>query len=130
MEMGMSESSAKPSWPGRVAPAVVVIAVGVVFLLNNLGIEIPILDHDNWWAWLILVGALSPLSCAVERYRRIGHVDSKVLHSLLASLAVVMVALMFILQLSWAQWWPLFVIYGGLSMMTRERSGKSEGLAG
>lgn len=128
--MGMSESSAKPSWPGRVAPAVVVIAVGVVFLLNNLGIEIPILDHDNWWAWLILVGALSPLSCAVERYRRIGHVDSKVLHSLLASLAVVMVALMFILQLSWAQWWPLFVIYGGLSMMTRERSGKSEGLAG
>ncbi|MFA6230436.1 MAG: hypothetical protein WC617_09710 [Rhodanobacter sp.] len=126
----MSESSAKPSWPGRVAPAVVVIAVGVVFLLNNLGIEIPILDHDNWWAWLILVGALSPLSCAVERYRRIGHVDSKVLHSLLASLAVVMVALMFILQLSWAQWWPLFVIYGGLSMMTRERSGKSEGLAG
>lgn len=128
--MGMSESSAKPSWPGRVAPAVVVIAVGVVFLLNNLGIEIPILDHDNWWAWLILVGALSPLSCAVERYRRIGHVDSKVLHSLLASLAVVMVALMFILQLSWAQWLPLFVIYGGLSMMTRERSGKSEGLAG
>lgn len=128
--MGMSESSAKPSWPGRVAPAVVVIAVGVVFLLNNLGIEIPILDHDNWWAWLILVGALSPLSCAVERYRRIGHVDSKVLHSLLASLAVVMVALMFVLQLSWAQWWPLFVIYGGLSMMTREQSGKSEGLAG
>jgi hypothetical protein len=130
MEMIMNESGAKPSWPGRVVPAVIVIALGMVFLLNNLGVEIPLLDHDNWWAWLILAGALSPLSCAVERYRRLGHVDSKALHSLLAALAVVLVALMFILQLSWAQWWPLFVIYGGLSMMTRERSGKSADLAG
>lgn len=128
--MIMNESVAKPSWLGRVVPAVVVIAVGVAFLLNNLGVEIPLLHRDNWWAWLILLGALSPLSCAVERYRRLGQVDGKVLHSLLAALAVVMIALMFILQLSWAQWWPLFVIYGGLSMMTREQSGKSGGLAG
>lgn len=128
--MVMNESSAKPWWLGRVGPALMVITLGVVFLLNNLGVAIPLLDHDNWWAWLILVGALSPLSHAGERYRRIGDVDSKVLHSLLAALAVVMVALMFILPLSWAQWWPLFVIYGGLSMMTRERSGKSAGRAG
>ena len=128
--MSMNESDAKPSWPRRVVPAVLVIALGVVFLLNNLGVEVPFFEVDNWWAWLILIGALSPLSCAVERYRRVGRVDDKVLHSLLSALAVVMVALMFILQLSWAQWWPLFVIYGGLTMMVRERRGKAGSPAG
>lgn len=78
-------------------------------------------------AWLILIGALPSLSCAVERYRRVGRVDGKVLHSLLSALAVAMIALMFILQLSWAQWWPLFVIYGGLTMMLRERPGTAAG---
>ncbi len=123
--MSMNESGAKPFWPGRVVPALLVIGLGVVFLLNNLGVDIPLLQQDNWWAWLILIGALSPLSCAVERYRRVGRVDGKVLHSLLSALAVVMVAMMFILQLSWAQWWPLFVIYGGLTMMVQGRRGKA-----
>ena len=26
---------------------------------------------------------------------------------------------MFLLELSWRQWWPVFVIYGGLCMLTR-----------
>jgi hypothetical protein len=40
-----------------------------------------------------------------------------VLRSLLTAAVIVMVALMFILELSWQRWWPLFVIYGGLWML-------------
>jgi len=41
-----------------------------------------------------------------------------VLRSPLTAAVIVMVALMFILELSWQWWWPAFVIHGGLWMLT------------
>lgn len=113
----------------QVMPALLVIALGVFFLLGNLGIEVPLFNHANWWAWFILIGAAWPLFDAVERYRETGVIDGEVLHSLFTAAAVVMVALMFLLQLSWQQWWPVFVIYGGLCMLVRDsrrRRGRGE----
>ncbi|KRE89537.1 hypothetical protein ASG87_04215 [Frateuria sp. Soil773] len=107
----------------NVIPALVVIAIGLLFLLNNFDIRLPFLHLENWWAYFILIGAAAPVSTAVRRYRRVGGIDAAVLHSLLAAAAIVIVALMFILQLSWARWWPLFVIYGGLCMLVRDRRG-------
>jgi drug/metabolite transporter (DMT)-like permease len=104
---------------GSVIPALLVIAVGAIFLLDNLGIHMAFFHRQNWWAWLILFGAIAPLSAAVQRYRTLGTVDGAVLHSLLNAAAVVTVALIFLLQLSWGQWWPVFVIYGGLCMLAR-----------
>jgi hypothetical protein len=72
-------------------------------------------------AWLIMAGAVAPLSMAVQRYRERGVVDGEVLHFVLNGAIVVMVALIFLLQLSWGQWWPVFVIYGGLCMLVRSR---------
>ena len=103
----------------HVVPALMVIAFGVFFLLGNLGIDIPLFRTANWWAWFILIGAAWPLFDASERYRSVGTMDGEVLHSLLTAAAIVMVALMFLLALSWHQWWPVFVIYGGLCMLVR-----------
>ncbi len=103
----------------RVIPALLVIAVGVFFLLGNFGVDLGFLDFHNWWAWFILLAAIAPLSQALQRYRRVGTFDGVVLRSLLSATAIAMVALMFILELSWARWWPIFVIYGGLCMLTR-----------
>lgn len=105
-----------------VVPALLVIAVGAFFLLDNFGIRIGFLYRENWWAWLIMAAALAPLSTAVQRYRKRGVVDGVVLHSLFSAAAIVMVALMFLLELSWRQWWPVFVIYGGLCMLARNWS--------
>lgn len=114
------EESRQAGWSsGRIVPALVVIAIGAFFLLRNLGIDIPFFDFANWWAWLILAAAVVPLLRAVERYRRVGGVDGDVLQSLLTCAVIVLVALMFILGLSWGRWWPLFVIYGGLCMLVR-----------
>jgi len=103
----------------RIVPALVVIAIGAFFLLGNLGVHWGFLYLQNWWAWLIMVGAIGPASMAMQRYRARGTVDGEVLHYVLNAAIIVMVALIFLLQLSWGQWWPVFVIYGGLCMLVR-----------
>lgn len=103
----------------RAATGLVVIVVGVLFLLRNLGISLPFMQLHNWWALFILLGAIPSLAYAVQRYRSVGQADYRVLHSLLTAAAVVMVAVLFLLDLSWERWWPLFVIYGGLWMFVR-----------
>lgn len=111
----------------RIIPGMLAIAMGVIFLCGNFGVEIPWLNWANWWAWFILAGAAWPLSEAWDRYYVVGKVDGVVAHSLLSALAIVMVAVIFILGLSWARWWPLFVIYGGLTMLVhgpRQRRGR------
>ena len=65
----------------------------------------------------ILIGAVGPLSYAVDRYRSQKKFDGVVLHSLISAAAIITVALFFLLELSWNLWWPLFVVYGGLWML-------------
>ncbi|HEX5340239.1 MAG TPA: DUF5668 domain-containing protein [Gammaproteobacteria bacterium] len=103
--------------PGSFAAGLVVIAIGVFFLLNNFGINFGFMEYHNWWALFILVGAAGPLTYAVQRYRTQHKVDGVVLHSLVSGIAVITVALVFLLDLDWGLWWPLFIIYGGLFIL-------------
>lgn len=103
----------------RIFPAAAVIAIGVLFLLGNLGYRFNLLEYGNWWAWFILVAALAPLTRAYEVYRARGRIDGDVVHFLLAATAVTLVAVMFLLNLDWGVWWPLFVILGGLFTLVR-----------
>jgi len=98
----------------RIFPAVAIIAIGVLFLLNNLGYNLAFLDQGNWWAVLILLAAFAPLTRGWEIYRARGRADAEVVHSLLCAAAVALVGVMFLLELDWGTWWPLFVILGGL----------------
>jgi hypothetical protein len=120
MHMSVPETRLARRSRHRVIPALLVIAIGAFFLLGNLGIDFALFDYANWWAWFILIGAAWPLFDAVDRYRSTGTVDGEVLRSLLTAAVIVMVALIFILGLSWQQWWPVFIIYGGLCMLLRD----------
>lgn len=102
---------------GRGAIGLIVIAVGVLFLLRNFGIILPFMQYHNWWALFILICAIGPLAYAAQRYRAQGKVDGVVLHSLVSAAVIVTIALVFLLQLSWNRWWPLFIIFGGLWMV-------------
>jgi len=110
------ESSNTPMRPmrWRLFPAVAIIAIGLLFLANNLGYNLAFLDRGNWWAVIILLAAFAPLTHAYERYRAIGKVDAEVMYSLLSASGVVLVAVLFLFELDWGTWWPLFVILGGL----------------
>lgn len=104
----------------RIFPAVIIVAVGVLFLLNNLGYRLDFLFHGNWWALFILLGALAPLTRAWEIYRSRGRLDPEAVYCLLSASAVTLVAVMFLAGLDWTVWWPLFVILGGLFTLVRK----------
>jgi LiaF transmembrane domain len=103
----------------RVFPALTVIAVGVLFLLGNLGFDLDFPYHGNWWAWFILLAALEPLQRAFEIYRTRGRLDAEAVRHLTGAAFIVLVAVMFLQGLDWETWWPLFVILGGVCMLVR-----------
>ncbi len=96
-----------------------VIAIGVLFLLHNLGLRLAFLEYRNWWAILILLGAIVPLTLAYRHYRVLRQVDANVAYYLTSAAAIITIGFIFLLHLRWDRWWPLFVIYGGLWMLVR-----------
>lgn len=98
-------------------PAVVIIAIGVFFLLNNLGMHFHFLLPDKWWAWLILLAAVAPLTRAWQAWQARGRFDREIAYDLLTASAIVLVAVLFLADLDWGIWWPLFVILGGLYVL-------------
>lgn len=98
----------------RIFPAVAIIGVGLLFLASNLGYPLDFLGRRNGWAVFILACALAPLTRAWEVYRARGRVDAEACHFLVSAAAIALVASMFLFNLDWGVWWPLFVILGGV----------------
>lgn len=105
----------------RLFPAVAIIAIGLLFLANNLGYNLAWFDHGNWWAVIILLAAFAPLTHAYERYRVVGRIDAEVMYSVLSASGVALVGVLFLFELDWRTWWPLFVILGGLFTLIPHR---------
>lgn len=101
------------SWVLGLAVAV----IGGLLLARNLGVELFFLDFHNWWAFFILLAAIGPLQQAFSAYRREG-MGVAVVNSLVSAGAIIFISLLFLLDLSFWIWWPIFVIIGGLYMMT------------
>lgn len=101
------------NWPLGLA----IVVIGGLLLARNLGYELFFLDFHNWWAFFILLAAIGPLQQAFSFYRKEG-LGVAVANSLVSAGTIVFVGLMFLLDLSFWTWWPLFVIVGGLYMMT------------
>ena len=126
--MGTEPSNpSRSSLRWRLFPAVAIIAIGVLFLANNLGYPLAWFDHGNWWAVIILLAAFAPLTRAWEAYHARGRFDAEVAYCLLSATAVVLVACMFLFELDWGVWWPLFVILGGLYTLVPHRHRRHDG---
>lgn len=104
---------ASSNWPLGLA----VVVIGGLLLARNLGFELFFLDFHNWWAFFILLAAIGPLQQAFSFYRKEG-LGAAVVNSLVSAGAIIVIALMFLLDMSFGTWWPIFVIIGGLYMMT------------
>lgn len=113
---------APPQKKGRLASSslplgIAVVVIGGLLLARNLGFELFFLDFHNWWAFFILLAAIGPLQQAFTAYRREG-MGFAVANSLVSAGAIIFVSLLFLLDLSFWTWWPVFVIIGGMYMMT------------
>ena len=91
----------------------ILIFLGVVFLLQ----QTLRFSLQNWWAVFILIPAVGNFGTAFALFRRAGRMTQGVRASFFSGLIVLMVALMFLLDLGWDLYWPLFVLLPGLGLM-------------
>ena len=92
---------------------VVLILVGAVFLAQQFGS----FSLDNWWALFILIPAFSAFASAITMWRKDKKFHVGVWSTLYGGLFPLLVALMFLFELEWGLYWPVFVIVPGIGMM-------------
>jgi hypothetical protein len=92
----------------------VLIAVGVLFLLQNLQL-LPTIG--NWWAFFILIPAIASFAGAWALYQRSGRLTRAAVGPLMAGIAILGVAVIFFLDLDWGRVWPVFLIIFGLGAL-------------
>jgi hypothetical protein len=89
------------------------IAVGVIFFLQ----QVSDFRLENWWALFILIPAISSFAAAFRLWQRNGYFSFSVYTTFYGGLFPLLVAIIFLLDLDWGDYWPLFVILGGISFM-------------
>ena len=93
---------------------ILLILIGVILLIQNLGIG---LKHFNWWALFIFIPVAGSLSSAWRDFLKSRRLDAKVRSSLGGALVVGTVAVLLLTGADWSHWWPLMLIAAGFSSM-------------
>lgn len=119
-ERPAATSDGAPSRMGGAAwGGLALVGVGIVLLLRQTGL----LAFDfNWWALFILIPAFATFYQAWNLYRTTEQFSRRVRSMLVGGSMMALVAIMFLFNLSWGTYWPLFLIGGGI--MALANSGK------
>ena len=107
--MKNNPDSKKNSYTG----ALILIGLGVFFLLQRLGITV----FKNWWAFFFFIPAISAAGNLVQEIRNGNGFRFSISSSILGTLFPTAIAIMFLFELNWVKYWPVFVILAGLSML-------------
>ncbi len=100
----------------------VLIAVGGFYLLQNAGILPNLTNLANWWALFLLLPAVGTLSAALGAYRRNGgNWSPEVTGPFLAGLLFLGITAVFLFDLDFGWFVPLFLIAAGLFILFRPR---------
>lgn len=91
----------------------ILILLGVIFLLQNLGY--PILR--NWWALFILIPAYWCLVAAWDRYQDAQTINRGVAWSFVCGVLLTGLALIFLLDIALGVFWPVVLIVFGLALI-------------
>jgi hypothetical protein len=106
---------------GQLLFAVVLIALGVIFLVQNYtGAQL-----GNWWALFILIPASGALAAAWAAWRAGMH-PAAVSGPLIGGLAMLTVAAIFLLELQWSRVWPVFLILAGIGALLPSLLGRRD----
>ena len=104
-------------WPGIPLVGLAVVAVGLVFLGRNFGMDLPL--PDRWWALFIVVPAAASLVAAARFYRVDGRLSSRVVGPATGGTLMLATALILFFDLEWDRFWPVMVIIVGLGIVAR-----------
>lgn len=99
------------------AGGAILIVIGLVFLIRQMtGFEL-----RNWWALFILIPAIPAYTMAYSYYQQDeGRFTNRVLGAMLGGITPTVIALIFLLNLSWGGVWPLLLIMAGVSAILSE----------
>lgn len=110
----------------RITMGIVVILVGLLFLAKEQGYNLDFLWIKNWWALFILIPAVAMYARVISRVRRVGRFDADAAGTLIGALSTSLVAGLFLLDLNFGKWWPVFVILGGVAILLSAFSRNTE----
>lgn len=91
----------------------VLIALGVIFLLQNFGG----VRLNNWWALFILIPAIGSFSTAWHFYRQTGKFNRPARGALFSGLVLLLITGTFLFNLNWNMILPVLLIVLGLGML-------------
>jgi hypothetical protein len=104
---------------GAVISGIILVGLGLIFLLRNMGLfYFNFFYLRNWWALFILLGTAGAWGSAWHIYQTNGQrITPAVTGPFVGGLFPLAVALIFLLNLSWATMWPIFLIIAGVAML-------------
>jgi hypothetical protein len=106
---------------GSIWGALILIGLGLIFLFRQMGVVV----LENWWALFILIPAVGAFGSAIRMAQVAGRLHYGVWSTFYGGLFPLLVAVMFLFDLDWAVYWPLFVVLGGFGMLTGGLAGRS-----
>jgi hypothetical protein len=91
----------------------VLIVLGVIFLLQNMGAAI----FSNWWALFILIPAVAAFGAAWRSYQAAGNrLTAPARGSLIGGLVLTAISLGFLFNLNGRLFWPMLIILAGVGI--------------
>jgi hypothetical protein len=107
---------ADPSQAGSWVAGLVLIVLGGMFLLRNMGtVDMPL---KNWWALFILIPAVGAFESALRMYRNDGNqFNAAARGSLLVGTVLSLITLMFLFEISWTFFGPVLIILVGIAII-------------
>jgi hypothetical protein len=93
---------------------VVLIALGVIFLAQNLGAPLP----QNWWAVFILIPAIASFGSAWRTYQRNDRqVTGAVRGGIVGGCILTVLAAALFFGFDWGKYWPVILILLGITAL-------------
>ena len=106
---------------GAVIGGIILVGIGLIFLLRNLGLfYFDFFYIRNWWALFILLGTAGAWASAWHIYEANGHrITPAVTGPFIGGMFPLAVALIFLFQLNWGTIWPVFLIIAGAAVLVQ-----------
>ena len=92
---------------------VILVALGIVFLLENFGIKVP----QNWWAVFLVLPGIGVLWSAWRMYQHDGRLTRSIVSTTVVGGVLVLFGLSFLAGIDWGVLWPLVLIVLGLGIV-------------
>jgi hypothetical protein len=109
--------------PGAFIAAAILVGVGILFLLQNLGYAIP----TNLWSLLLLIPAIFALAGLWKKYQANGgRFGPGMAGSLITAVILIGLTIVFLfdIDINWGLFWPVLLIVIGFAVLLQSLARK------